>query len=453
MSEVASDTIQRRRDEAPGVETLMAVPDPVPPLTTTIDPDFGYTILEYPNGAIVMLWQSEIADQSVYMQAESFGGTSRVAIEDLPEAFLATDIISRSGVGPADAPTLDRYLSDRLVNVFPWISETREGLTGSSASSDIDSLFQLTHLYMTAPRFEDQAITAVIDEVAVLNESREDIPDILFDEALIQAYYGDDPRYFALPNPEQMADFDPEDTAQVYLDRFGDAADFVFAFVGDFDVSEVTDLSSSYIGTLPADAGDGGFVDNQPLPPREAVITTVEAGVGEQGRLGMFFTNPLEPNLEGRLTARILQLIVNGRLRERIREELSATYSIFSSIDLQREPDPFAESFVSSTGHPDDLERISEEVMADLDDLRQNGPSETQMATALEQLRSEIDLINNPALADALVTSRLYPDQPVLDLSLRYEVVESITAEDVRVLSQTVFNPAQRIEIRLVPRK
>jgi len=452
LGEVRASTIERRPDEGPGVSTLMAVPDPEPPESIETDPNFGYTILEYGNGATVFLWQSEISDQSVHMRAESFGGTSRIAIEDLPEAFLATDIISRSGLGPADAATLERYLSDRFVQVFPWISETREGLSGSAASRDVETLLQLTNLLVTAPRFDDQAVEALVDEMAILNDSRADIPEILIDEALIEAYYGDDPRYFALPSSEQMADFDLSAAERVYLERFGDVADFAFAFVGDFDIREMTDLVSRYIGTLPAAGGDGGFVDNQPLPPRRVVITTVEAGSGEQGSLGMFFTNPLEPELEDMIAAQVLQLILDNRLRERIREELSATYSVFSSIALQRDPDPFAESHVSSTGHPDDLGRISEEVMADLADLQANGPTPGQFATAVEQLRTELDLINNPTLADALITSHLYPDRPVVELSRRYQVIEEITAEDVRLLSRTVFNPDQRIEIRLVPR-
>jgi hypothetical protein len=90
--------------------------------------------------------------------------------------------------------------------------------------------------------------------------------------------------------------------------------------------------------------------------------------------------------------------------------------------------------------------------MSDLVDLQANGPSSAQFATAVEQLRTDIDLIDNPTLAEALITSHLYPDQPVADLSRRNEVLAEITAEDVRLLALTVFNPGQRIEIRQVPR-
>ncbi len=451
MDEVAVAQIAAREDTSSDIDMLMATPDAVSVLTSEVDETFGYTTLTFENGATVFLWHSDIAEETVYLAAESFGGTSQIAIEDLPEAALIIDIISRSGVGPADVPTLQRLLADRIVGVFPWISETREGLTGGAGVSDVEVLFQLTHLYMTAPRIDDVAVAAVLDEMTTLNASRDDLPDVVFQEALDEGYYGDDPRYFVIPSTTQLADFDTARAEEVYRERFANAGDFAFAFVGDFAIDEMTELAARYIGTLPGTLDRERWVDNQPLPPREVQVSTVEAGQDPQGRIAMSFTNQFEPSLKDRLTARLLDLIVNSRLRNRIREDLSATYSIRAGIDLQRDPDPFAEAFVSATGDPGDLKRISEEVIDDLADLAENGPTETQFATALEQLRTELDLVNNPVIAEALITNYLYPDQPVSELRARYQLIDQIAADDVREMARIAFNPDQRIEVRLVP--
>ncbi len=452
IDEVASANVTARDDTTTTAETLMARPEPESIVFEETDEDFGYRTIRFGNGATVFLWPSAIAESGVFALAESFGGTSQVAIEDLAETFLMIDILARSGVGPADALTLERLLADRLVQVFPWINETREGITGSAASSDVETLFQLIHLYMSAPRFDPVAVEAVLDEMAAVNAARDDIPSILFDEALDEGYYGDDPRYFVIPTSEQLVDFDVAAMANVYRERFGDAGDFAYAFVGDFDVDEMTDLAARYIGTLPGDATRETWVDNQPLPPREIQELTVEAGADPQGQIGLFFTNEFEATLHDRVTARLLELIVDARLRDRIREELSATYSIRSGIDLQDDPDPFAEAFVISTGDPNDLERISDEVMADLVDLQDNGPTEAQFTTALEQLRTEMDLIDNGTLARALTTSFLYPDRPVEEIRLRFRVVDDITPDDIRRLAGIAFNRDQRIEVRQGPR-
>ena len=452
LDEASSTTVQARDESALEVDSLMARPEPAEIISQKVDSNFGFTTLTLENGATVMIWETGIAEGLVHAQVESFGGTSQVAIEDLPELDLILDIIARSGVGPADVPTMQRLLADRVVEVFPWVSETREGLTGNAAVKDAETMFQLIHLYMTAPRISSVAVQAVLDETATVNASRDDIPDILRQEALTQGYYGEDPRYFVLPSPEQLADFDVDAAERVYRERFANAGDFAFAFVGDFDVDTIIDLATRYIGTLPGSAGREGFVDTQPLPPRSVQEFIVEAGIDPQGRVDLYFTNPFEPVLHDRMTARVLTLIVNARLRDRIREELSATYAIFTGIDLQRDPDPFAESFVRSTGDPEDLERISNEVMADLADLQKNGPTDEQFATALEQLRTQLDLINNQLLAGALINSFLYPDEPVVELALRYQVIEEITAADVQALAKIAYNPAQRIEVRTIPR-
>lgn len=441
------------RPDADPVETeLMASPHPILPERTSADPRFGFTTLQFGNGAIVYLWESNIATEAVFGLVEGFGGTSLVDLGDLPEAFLMSEIVGRSGVGDHDVPSLRRALAGRIVGVSPFITETRQGLEVDSSSQDVETLFQLLHLTLTRPRFDPSAVDAVLDEMRTLNASRRDLPDLLFEEAVSGAYYGDDPRYFVIPDSEQLSDFDVAVAERLFTERFGDASKLAFAFVGDFDTAEMADLAARYIGTLPGGIGDGGFLDHQPLPPRTVQTVTVEAGAGDQGQIGMFFTNEFEATLVDRVTAQVVELIVTARLRERIREDLSATYSISASIDLQRDPDAFAEASIVSSGDPSGLEQISTEIVADIESLQIDGPSQAEFGTAVEQLRDELELVDNRLLATALITAHLYPDQPVSEIADAYSIVDEITPEQVRELAGAVFDLGQRIEVRQVPR-
>jgi predicted Zn-dependent peptidase len=212
------------------------------------------------------------------------------------------------------------------------------------------------------------------------------------------------------------------------------------------------ELAARYIGSLPGAGEPAEYVDHQPLPVRRVQMETVQAGSGEQGRLGMFFTNELEPVLEDRVSARLLELVLAARLRERIREQLGDTYTITATIDLQREPDTFSEASIISTGDPVALQEISLEVLADLAALQADGPTDAEFATAVEQLGDELQLIDNRLLATGLITAHLYPDQPVAELAERFQVLEDLTADDVRELAEVVFDLDQRIEVRQVPR-
>ena len=452
LDRLASAEIQPRTDTDDLSVELIDAPEPVEPASQETDPRFQFTTLTYENGATVEIWESEIAVEAVYALVAGFGGTSLVDVEDLPEVDLMLEIAGRSGLGEFDVPTLERLLAGQIVGASPWLSETRQGLEGSSASGDLETLFQLIYLTMTSPRFDSIAVSAVVDEVRALSEARDDIPSVLFDEAVRRAYYGENPRYYSVLSTEQLDDFDPAILNDLYQDLYGDASNFVFVFVGDFETDTVVDLASTYIGTLPGTGQAGAFVDNQPLPPRSVQVETVQVGVGEQGQIGMFFTNPFEADLNDRLTARLVELILSSRLRERIREELSATYSIQASVDLQRDPDAFAEASVLSTGDPAGLEQIADEVLSEIADLQRSGPTLAEFNTAVEQLRDELELIDNRILADGLATAFLYPDQPVEHLADRYFAIDELTASDVQALMQAVFDLGQRIEVRQVPR-
>jgi hypothetical protein len=70
----------------------------------------------------------------------------------------------------------------------------------------------------------------------------------------------------------------------------------------------------------------------------------------------------------------------------------------------------------------------------------------------VEQLRDELELIDNRLLATALITAHLYPDQPVTEVADSYAVIDEISPEQVRQLAAAVFDLGQRIEVRQVPR-
>ena len=432
------------------VETLMEPPDPSPAARVETDPNYGFRRLTYDNGAEVVLWPTTISENNVYLKATSWGGTSVVAVEDLVGTEVLTQVVQNSGVGAVDAVALDRFLTGRIALLDIYLGETTDVIEGASATEDLETLLQLVHLNMTAPRVDQVALGTAIDENRDLYGSIEEIPAMAVFNALQQAYYGDDPRY-ALPSPGEFDAVDQNLVTDLLVDRFGDAGDFIFVFVGDFDPDTAQDLAATYIGSLSSSGERETFVDNQPLPAREVQRIDLAVGTDPEGTLSMYFTNPHDYSLHDELALDVLAKIINARLRDRIREELGASYSPFTSIDLQREPDPFTEAFIEITGEPGDLERLSEEVVAALSDLQTNGPTQAEFDTAIEQMRTELELISNPELADAVIDAWFYPDQPVLNLSFRYDEIETVTMADMQRLARIAYNLDQRIEVRLGP--
>ena len=449
---VLASVIDPRADDEAVVDRLMDAPAPVAPASMTEDPVYGFVRIEYANGANVFFWPTDIADNLVSFSASSFGGQSLVEVDDLTEITLGVEMIPNSGVGGLSALAVDRLLSDKIVELYPYVTGTKEGFEGSAATEDLEVLMQLIHLSFTAPQIDSVAVSTTLSEWRPVVESPEDVPLLLASIALQEEYYepGDE-RHWVVPPLDEFNAFDPDRALELYKERFGNAGDFVFGFVGDAPIDTVVDLADRYIGTLPGNSVGESFIDHQPLPTG-IKVRTVEAGQDDQGLVQFQFTNEY-PNQDGEsdIVADLLGQIVNNRLRDRIREELSASYAPSVFVDMQLEPDPYIETHVEVSGDPERLDEITAEVLADIADLKRNGPTADELATAQEQLFRDYELVNNPFLLERTIFFDEHAGRDLNELWQRYDTVYLVTGRQVRTMARVAFPEGSYIRVNLIP--
>ena len=439
VARVASTDIGPRPAAAQAPDSLMLRPDGVEPADRGGVSVLDITVLHFANGARVVFLPTAIADNTVILSASSSGGTSVIDDGALTEANLSPQIIMQSGVGGFDQVTLDRFLSDKVVFVFPFVDQTREGWFGSAATEDLEALFQLVHLYMTMPRADEAAERVAVESWRQLAESPEENPDLASAIVLLDARYVGSPRFDLVPSLDDLDTFDLDLSLDLFRDRFGDA--------GDFDTEVIEQLAAAYIGTLPGTRRDDMWIDHQPEHPQGAVTRTVEVGEGAQAFVNFLVTGHLDASFEERVHLGLLELILNARLRE----ALSATYSPFVSIESTDEPDAIVETFISVSGSPDRLDEISGETLAVLQAMAGSGPTEAELATAREQLIRQFELISNEFWTDTLLFYAHRPDESILDLVSRIEIAATSTVIDIRRVADAAFPDGRYIEVRQLP--
>lgn len=450
--QVLASSPDPRPDDMTDDEGLMAAPAPARIISRTdLDP-LDVKVLEFENGAVVAFLPTDIAAGLVSFGAASPGGWSVVAAEDVVEAQYGPNVITRSGLGSLDQVELDRLLGRESVGLAPYIDITSEGFFGSAAVEDLEILLQLVHLYMTSPRIEPTAFSIFESEIRPIAENPDLVPSVAVFDELVDIRYGDEAGFSIVPTPEELDGFDLARALALFEVRFADAGDFVFAFAGDVDDDTFEDLVARYIGTIPGGGTPETWIDVQPDPPPGVVTATVEAGTGELGGVTFLFTEEVATGPVVALEAAVLGQVLNQRLTERIREELSATYSPFAAVDVLTEPDELIEVFIEVSADPAGLAAVSAEVLADLDDLRRNGPSADELAIAQEQLVRQYELVSNEFWVDTMLFYLANPDEDPADVFRRIRRVEAVTADDVRDLARLVLPPDHYIEIRLVPR-
>ena len=448
-------TLEQRADDAAIDGDLMVAPEPIEEQSTEQLADGGSvsfvapTVLEFGNGVRVSLNVTDIVDGQVALEARSPGGLDALVDADIPAADAAGTVVASSGAATYDAVGLEAFLADKDVDIQFGIDAFTEGMFGSAATSDLEVLFQLIHLFMTQPRVDPVALDQYLDDELAYASDPSIEPGYAEYKTLLDARY-DDPA-FLLPTVESLNSVIADDIDRVFRDRFGDASDFSFAFSGDFDGDEAVDLARRYLGTLPA-TGRVESVDYvEPPPPPGVVAEQTAAGEGEQASVSLLFTAAATADRADDVAALVVQEVITNRLTDTIREELGDSYSPFAVVEVGSGAVPAAEIYISNTTGVDLVDEVETAVIAQLDDLRANGPTVTELEAANETVVQQLDLFSNEQINDEVLNVLTDPDgNPSLDDFLdQAQLVEGLDIVDYL----RAWLPAdQYIDIRVLPR-
>jgi zinc protease len=451
VSRVESTDFEPWIDDTTTLDTLMERPPPADVTTRGLFSDTYLTVITLSNGARVVFLPTTIRDDVVIFQAVSPGGWAPLPPGDVAEAQMVADIVATSGVGDIDQVTLDRSLAGRVVSLTPYFDEVEEGFYGETATRDVETLLQLVHLYMTAPRFEQVGLGIAVAATLPYASDPGQIPDLAVAIATADARFSGDVRFGPIPTQDDLLTLDLERAGEIFRDHFDDPGDFVFVFTGDFDESEVEDLSRSYLGTIPGPGDVGSWVDVRPDPPSGIVREVVEAGTGELGGLTFLFSTETALDPDRRIAIDLLELVLQQRLTDRIREQLSASYSPYTYVDLVEEPTQGVELWIEISGDPADLDDISTQTLEVLADLRSTGPTADELAIASEQLLRDYELISNEALSEAIIFSAMHPNEDLSEIQERISRTFEPTPTEIRNLARVLLPADRYIEVRLVP--
>jgi len=423
-------------DTTPEEPLLAEAPAPGPVVEERSVPEVDLTEWTLANGVRVVLKPTDFKKDEVLVRAFSPGGHSLSSLEDYMSASMADQIVVMGGVGAFSMVDLQRKLAGKAAGVSPSIGELSEGLSGGASPQDLETLFQLIHLYFTAPRKDEVAFRALQGQMGAVLANRSASPLAAFQDTLLVTMAQGHPRARPLTQ-ETFQEIDLDRAFDFYRDRFADASDFTFVLVGALDPLEIRPLVETYLGSLPTLARQESWVDLGMAPPAGIVEKAVVKGVEPQSQTRIIFTGPFEYNRENRLGIRILTTVLETRLREVIREELSGTYGVSVGRSYALFPDPRYSISVSFGSDPDRAEELAEAVLSEIRSLQDNGPSPEDVRSAVEQERRtrETDLQENGWWVTQLSFSYEYGQDPrlLLDESLLPGVTQGTVRRDARL--------------------
>jgi len=239
-----------------------------------------------------------------------------------------------------------------------------------------------------------------------------------------------------------------------YKDRFADASDFTFVFVGSFDLATIRPLVERYLGALPSIRRKETWKDVGVRAPTGIIEKKVEKGIEPKSLAAIVFSGPFEFDQTHRVSIRAMTEILQNRLLEIIREELGGTYSISANHSSQKFPKPEYSITVQFGCDPKRTDDLIKRVFEEIEKFKANGPTEKQVNDEKEALVREFE--TNIKLNNFLVGQLTLRYQIGEDPAGLWNVPEYYKKLDAAMIQQAAklyLNKDNFVEVTLFPEK
>lgn len=453
IEEVMASAIDPYVDEVVEGVLMETLPEPVEIVEESSVPELGVTEIVLANGVRVLMKPTDFMEEEVVFLATSPGGSSLVPDEDYPEAGTITAVVSESGVGSFDQTALLKLLAGKSLSVSPYIDDLNEGFTGQAATEDLETLFQMIHLYVTEPRADEEIFEVFRNQVRAELENRLLSPFSALQDAWYESLYSSSIREMPL-SLEVIEGLDLARGFEIYQERFADLGDFTFVFVGNFEIETLSALSQRYLGTLPTTDRDEKWQNLLDDPPSGVIDRSVYKGQeGQSIALVVFHGLADDASQEKRVLVRALADVLDIEVRDTLREELGGTYSSGAFASMEKLPDQRYLVGINFGSDPERVEELLDALFAEIDDLKANGPDSETLATVQEQtLRSREEMFESNGFWTQVIQFYVeHEDEEMTEMIQYNEYVEALTVEDIQEAAQVYLSDEQFIQIVLYP--
>ena len=304
------------------------------------------------NGARVLLKPTDFKNDEILFCCYASGGASLYTDNEYHLVDESANIIDNCGLGEFSSTKLQKLLQSKMIRISPYISDYEQGMNGSLTPKDSEIFFQLLHMQFTEPRKDADAFQSYMVKIEEMIRNRKNDPMSAWQEAYITALANNHYRSNFLTR-DQLDGFKLDRAFEVYKERFADASNFTFVFVGAFKIDELKPFIEQYIASLPATkkaekAKDLGI---KPKPGVENI--TVNRGIEPKSTVGMFIDVQYDNfSSEENLKINMLSEVVGIKIRETLREDMGGVYSPSAGLSWGYFPRKYVRGVVSFSCDP-----------------------------------------------------------------------------------------------------
>jgi zinc protease len=413
----------------------------------------GVTELTLSNGVKVELKPTDFKNDEISFNAFSPGGTSLYSDAEYESAARAASLIIYSGVADYNSIQLGKYLTGKKVRVSPYITERTEGFSGSATPKDLETALQLVYLYFTQPRKDVEVYKGLLSQEKATLANRSNDPPSVFSDT-VSAVLGNYSVRRTGPSIEKYDKINIDRAFEIYKDRFADASDFTFTFVGSFDVEKLKPLLELYLGGLPSAKRIESARDLGIHIPAGKIEKQVFKGQEQKSTVRLTFSGVYQYNETENDLLDALSEVLNIKLIERLREDESGVYGVGSRASYSKYPENRYSFSISFGCGPDNVEKLISSALDEIKKIRDNGPLpvDVEKVQAEERRLTEVQMKENGFWLGYLAGQFQNNENPEQILTYQ-EDIKKITPEALKIAANKYLSGDNFIRLVLYPDK
>lgn len=418
-------------------------------------PETGHSLWRLENGIRIVLKPTDFKNDEILVTAFSPGGHSLYSDQQFQNASNAANVVQMSGLDGFDAVQLNKKLSGKKVQVAPYISELFEGFNGYCSPEELETLLQLTYLYFTSPGKDKNALESMKTRQKNILKDIYNNPYYYYADILRKLKYQNHPRRQAILSTTDIDQWDADESLTIYKDRFADAGDFTFVFVGNIDTATDRSLLPRYLGNLPTTGRRESWKNPMAALASGSIDSTIIRGSDPKARVDLTWHDKFNySDAAQRYGFYTMGAYLNTRLREKLREELGAVYGINLSALLLPLPEEIYRINLSFECDPLRVEELITEANKEISLLKEGKIDPTSLESLFEIQRQERKegLLQNNFWMQQLSLRAQYnlPLSGISQESLE-DNIQSFTPDILSEIAKSCFETDNYFRIILLP--
>lgn len=452
FNKARSQKVEPYKEEVNNDPLIPELPAPGKIVKEEHDGLFDATVLTLSNGVRVVLKPTEYKKDEIQMTATSPGGSFMVGIDDAKNMKVFNSVIGLGGLGNFSAIDLSKKLAGKKVSCSASLGVDNESLNGYASPNDVKTLFELIYLAMTSPRTDNDAYASFENRMKAQLENAKLDPSTALNDTISKVVYNNHPRAVSL----EAEDFDKisyQRILDIYKERYGDASDFTFTFVGNLNVDSIRPYIEQYLATLPAN----GRVDK----PSPDALPKIMKGKLEnhfsremqtpKSSVFQLYSGNSEYNLKNLLTASLLSQILDLVYTETIREAEGGSYGVYAGVSLSDFPKGQTTLQVFFDTDPEKWENMVRIVDEEIQRIATEGPKSEHLTKSRDNmLKRHNERLQENSYWLNVIDSYYFRG---MDAYTNYkETLESITADDIKKFMSDFISQGNCVEVVMGPK-